>query len=263
MIGSNLFATAVDKNSSVGGESNVSVFLSTNNGSTWTRINNGLTSSNNGSLAVSGTNLFIAANGRVNLSINNGLTWTAINNGLSNSVVSTLAVNNTNLFAGTYTYEGSAGVFFSSNNGSSWNNVSNGLKTSIANSLVISGTDLFVGTEEGGVWRRPLSEIMTGIEDLQNNLLTSFLLHQNYPNPFNPTTTIEYQISKPSNVKINIYDITGRLIKELINDQKSIGKYSVVWNGKDNSGSTVASGNYFYQIISGDFAQVKKMILLK
>jgi hypothetical protein len=88
-------------------------------------------------------------------------------------------------------------------------------------------------------------------------------LDQNYPNPFNPSTIIEYQITQPGNVKIDVYDVTGRLVKELINEQINAGKYSVVWNGKDNFGNSVASGNYFYQIISGDFVQAKKMILLK
>jgi hypothetical protein len=90
-----------------------------------------------------------------------------------------------------------------------------------------------------------------------------FQLKQNYPNPFNPSTTIEYEISQSSNVKINVYDVTGRLVKELVNGQKNIGKYSEIWNGRDNSGNKVASGNYFYQIISGNFVQAKKMILLK
>jgi hypothetical protein len=96
-------------------------------------------------------------------------------------------------------------------------------------------------------------------DDIPNN----YKLSQNYPNPFNPSTTIEYEISKPENVKINIYDVTGRLLKEIVNEQRNTGKYSIVWNGKDSSGNTVASGNYFYQIISGDFVQAKKMILLK
>ncbi len=103
----------------------------------------------------------------------------------------------------------------------------------------------------------------TSMSQAYNDIPDNYNLLQNYPNPFNPTTTIEFEISQPSNVKVNIYDVAGRMIKELINEQKNTGKYSVTWNGKDNSGNTVASGNYFYQIISGDFVQAKKMILLK
>jgi photosystem II stability/assembly factor-like uncharacterized protein len=105
-----------------------------------------------------------------------------------------------------------------------------------------------------------------------NNIVTQVInekipadyeLSQNYPNPFNPSTTIQYSISKSGNVKINIYDIMGRLVKELINDQRNTGKYSIVWNGKDNFGNSVSSGAYFYHIQAGDFVRSKKMILLK
>lgn len=104
---------------------------------------------------------------------------------------------------------------------------------------------------------------ITSMEEIGNNIPNNYKLMQNYPNPFNPSTTIEYEISQPENIKINIYDITGRLVKELVNEQRNTGKYSTIWNGKDNSGNIVASGNYFYQIVSGDFVQAKKMILLK
>ncbi|MBM3713376.1 MAG: T9SS type A sorting domain-containing protein [Actinobacteria bacterium] len=107
------------------------------------------------------------------------------------------------------------------------------------------------------------SALTSSVKISQDDIPNNYKLSQNYPNPFNPSTTIEYEISQPENVKINIYDVTGRLIKELVKEQKNIGRYSVVWNGKDDSGNMVASGNYFYQIIIGDFAHAKKMILLK
>ena len=93
--------------------------------------------------------------------------------------------------------------------------------------------------------------------------IDGYVLGQNYPNPFNPATTIEYEITKPEKVKINIYDATGRLIKEFFNVQSDSGKHYLTWDGRDNSGNCVASGNYFYQIIIGDFVNTKKMILLK
>jgi len=104
---------------------------------------------------------------------------------------------------------------------------------------------------------------VSSAKGIGNNIPINYRLMQNYPNPFNPNTTIEYDLSKPENVKINIYDVMGRLVKELVKEQKNTGKYSVIWNGKDDSGNMVASGNYFYQIICGDFVQAKKMILLK
>lgn len=92
---------------------------------------------------------------------------------------------------------------------------------------------------------------------------TNFSVSQNYPNPFNPSTTIDYSVPAISNVQINIYDASGRLIRSLLNDTENAGGHSVSWNGKDNSNKTVASGVYFYQVEIGNFVQAKKMLLLK
>jgi hypothetical protein len=83
-------------------------------------------------------------------------------------------------------------------------------------------------------------------------------LSQNYPNPFNPITNIKYQIQKTGLVTLKIYDITGREIKTLANEIKNSGSFIVTFNG-----SEFASGVYFYRIQSGDFVQVKKMVLIK
>jgi hypothetical protein len=103
----------------------------------------------------------------------------------------------------------------------------------------------------------------TSISENIKNIPGIYQLKQNYPNPFNPSTKIEYSISEPSIVSINIFNINGELIKELINEEKNNGNYSITWNGKDNKGTFVASGTYFYQIQVGDFVQAKKMILLR
>ncbi|PJA99108.1 MAG: hypothetical protein CO127_11315 [Ignavibacteria bacterium CG_4_9_14_3_um_filter_36_18] len=102
-----------------------------------------------------------------------------------------------------------------------------------------------------------------GVEDISENVPDSYSLLQNFPNPFNPSTMIEYQITKPMRVKLNVYDVQGRFMRELVNEEKSSGSYFVIWDGKDNSGNLVASGTYFYKIQSGEFIQVKKMTLLK
>jgi hypothetical protein len=92
---------------------------------------------------------------------------------------------------------------------------------------------------------------------------TAFGLHQNYPNPFNPTTTIKFDMPMTSNVAINVYDATGKLVKTLVNEEKEAGYHQVVWEGKDNNGSEVPSGVYFYRIESEDFSKTHKMLLLK
>jgi tetratricopeptide (TPR) repeat protein len=85
----------------------------------------------------------------------------------------------------------------------------------------------------------------------------------NYPNPFNPETTIEFSLSSAAAVSVSIYNIKGQKIKDLFSDHLPTGEHSVVWNGRDNRGRSVASGVYFYRITTGNDTTVKKMLLLK
>jgi hypothetical protein len=108
----------------------------------------------------------------------------------------------------------------------------------------------------------------TGIEDKVTGgleLPKSFVLHQNYPNPFNPSTTIDYSIPEGEavNIELLIYDLRGRMIRSLINEDKSPGNYSVHWDGRNSEGREVGSGVYLYRIEAGSFASVKKMIIAR
>lgn len=94
-------------------------------------------------------------------------------------------------------------------------------------------------------------------------LINDFKLEQNYPNPFNPQTVINYNLSKPSQVMLKIYDINGIEIRTLVDTEQEVGIYQQTWDGKDGEGQPVASGTYFYQLRAGDFLQTKKMILIK
>jgi hypothetical protein len=91
----------------------------------------------------------------------------------------------------------------------------------------------------------------------------NFNLKQNYPNPFNPSTTIDYELDVQEDVSISIYDLAGHKINELFNGVQNGGSHSIVWNGKDLSGSTVAAGTYLYEIKVGNSRMTKKMVLLK
>jgi hypothetical protein len=90
-----------------------------------------------------------------------------------------------------------------------------------------------------------------------------FDLGQNYPNPFNPTTVIEYALPQRSSVKITIYNVLGQKVKMLKEEMEEAGYKSVVWDGKDDVGTEMASGIYFYQIVAKDFVKTKKMTLIK
>ncbi|MFA7058134.1 MAG: T9SS type A sorting domain-containing protein, partial [Candidatus Cloacimonadales bacterium] len=85
----------------------------------------------------------------------------------------------------------------------------------------------------------------------------------NYPNPFNPETTISFNNPQTGKVSLSIYNIKGQLVKSLLDDEAIAGPHSVVWNGKDNRGKSVASGIYFAKIKTGTSTQTKKMLLMK
>ncbi len=85
-----------------------------------------------------------------------------------------------------------------------------------------------------------------------------------YPNPFNPQTTVSFVLSRRSAVKLQVFDVAGRLVRVLLNDViVDAGRRDVVWQGRDESGRTVASGTYFYRLQSGDHVETKRMTLVK
>ncbi len=92
----------------------------------------------------------------------------------------------------------------------------------------------------------------------------SFQLSQNYPNPFNPTTNFKYSLPKAAKVKMVIYDIFGREVSTLINNEmREPGTYVVTWNGRNNMNQQVATGTYFYKMQAAGFEKVMKMLLIK
>ncbi|MGE5314206.1 MAG: right-handed parallel beta-helix repeat-containing protein [Acidobacteriota bacterium] len=98
--------------------------------------------------------------------------------------------------------------------------------------------------------------ITTGVES--NAVPVEFALGQNFPNPFNPSTNIAYDIASHARVLLKIYDVAGREVATLVNQEMEAGKYSVQWNAKD-----MPSGVYFYRLTAGNFTSVKKLLLQK
>lgn len=92
---------------------------------------------------------------------------------------------------------------------------------------------------------------------------TPATLGQNFPNPFNPTTTIPYTVEEHTTVSLAVYDVSGREIKRMFNEQKAPGSYQAIWNGTDETGFQVPSGVYFVRLEAGPTVLTKKMILTK
>ena len=99
--------------------------------------------------------------------------------------------------------------------------------------------------------------------DRKSVVPSTFTLHQNFPNPFNPITTLSYDLPQDSDVSFTVFDMLGNEIVTLINSNQQAGFKSVQWNATDSRGRPVSAGVYLYQIKAGEFADTKKMVLLK
>lgn len=102
-----------------------------------------------------------------------------------------------------------------------------------------------------------------GVQNIGVDLPKKFELAQNYPNPFNPTTKINFSIPKATFVTLKVYDITGREMTTLVNQKMTPGNYSATWFAQGNGGTAIASGVYFYRLITSEFVSTKKMVLVK
>jgi hypothetical protein len=113
---------------------------------------------------------------------------------------------------------------------------------------------------------RPIVTSTSGLSGISGDALQRplvFRLEKNYPNPFNPSTTIKYEIPVGGNVRLEVFDLLGRLVTTLVNTAQNAGAYSVRWDGTSDSGAQVASGVYFYRLQSGKFIKSERMLFVK
>jgi hypothetical protein len=105
--------------------------------------------------------------------------------------------------------------------------------------------------------------VVGGVLEIQSTP-TEFALLQNFPNPFNPETTIQYNLAESADVSLHIYNVVGQVVRTLVSERQSAGRYRVQWSGMDDRGVPVSSGIYFYEIRAGkNNKQVLKLMLLK
>ena len=90
-----------------------------------------------------------------------------------------------------------------------------------------------------------------------------YALHQNFPNPFNPNTTIVFEVPESGHIRLDVYDLLGRQVRTLINEDMPTGFKTIVWDSLNERGIPVSAGIYLYLIQAGEYLQTKKMVLLK
>jgi len=105
---------------------------------------------------------------------------------------------------------------------------------------------------------------VTAVDNGGSNWIPTVLeLDQNHPNPFNPSTTIRYCLPDRTGIRLEVYDVSGKRIVCLVDLQQEKGAYAIEWNGKDEQGSAMSSGVYFYRLTVGKQTISKKMVLLR
>ncbi len=268
---------------------------STDNGGTWASSDSGLSYSTGRGLSITPTVLTIQSEGGdlyagtesagVYRSTDGGISWSGNLSGLTKSwpnviVPSTFAIpavdaDSTEVFCSSlnsYPDGSELGVYAALREGNAWSQVDSGLDGNFTGllepavrALAVSDGYLFGGTNGFGVWRVPLSNV-TGVESPEAKVPAHFSLSQNYPNPFNPTTVISYQLSAESRVSLKVYDVLGRLVRALVqNEVEKMGSYEVQFNGSD-----LPSGVYFYRIVASPlkwtaiyYEATRKLMLIK
>lgn len=229
---------------------------STNGGLNWQTIS-GIPSGNIIKIIGSSTDLnFILVNKENDIfkSTNAGTNWTQVGQNIGSGNILGFGSNLNTFFIGN-----KKGVYKTSDGGNSWSVVDTN-SVLLAHQGSASNNNLYV-VSGGGIFS--INNVTTNIGEPESIMPIKLSLSQNYPNPFNPSTNIEFKINSPANVKINIYDINGQLICNLVNEELSTGVYTTNWDGTDSHGNKISSGTYFYRVEAGSTFDVKKMILLK
>ncbi|MBN8572219.1 MAG: T9SS type A sorting domain-containing protein, partial [Ignavibacteria bacterium] len=188
---------------------------------------------------------------------NYGANWVNITGNLLNVPANSLIIDynkDSTLFVGT-----DAGVYYTTRLGASWVQLGTGLPNSPVFDLIYhqASFKLVAATHGRSMFEVDISNLPSGIN---NNTVTAndFILKQNYPNPFNPETNIAYELKQKAFVTLKVFDLSGKEVAVLVNGIKAQGSYNVKF-----SAAELSSGLYFYKLESGEFSEVKKMMLIK
>lgn len=203
------------------------------------------------------TGTIVGLGGTILYTFNGGVTWTTQSSG---TTVNLSGISFTD--ANTATAVGDSGIILRTTNGGSNWTIQSIDKTTDLNGISFTNANTGNVVGDGGIiLRTTTGGTVTSVKGRQNSkvqLSEQFALEQNYPNPFNPSTTISFNLSTKSFVKLKIFDIIGREVATLINGEMSAGNHSQQWNAMNMS-----TGVYFYQLQAGSFSETKKLIIIK
>jgi hypothetical protein len=192
--------------------------------------------------------------------------WSPVAGGVNGNVYSLLSYNNYLYAVGLFNAVGLPPSIYANNiamfDGTNWTGFSNGTNDTIR-SIISYNDNLYIGGMFDSAGNMRVNHIAkwvlpVGVKDNKFDTKQQYKILQNYPNPFNPVTNISFTLSKETFTTLKIYNILGREVETILNEKLEAGEHHIKWNAINYS-----SGLYYYRLISGDFIETKKMILLK
>lgn len=251
------------------GTDNSTVYRTTDGGVNWSSSSTTFQSSNG--LTFTDNFTGVTAGSEINWTTDGGATWFLKSEQIPGEIVS---VGSTEQIDGKYFFVTGGDVYKTVNAGDSYE-----LNYSQTDTLQFIDVDVVKVDENnwitayavgnnGSISKYMELYLTVNTEKEETSIPESYALKQNYPNPFNPTTNIEFSLPVASNVQLSIYNILGQRVASLIDEYKTAGNHSVIWNANDSNGFKISSGIYFYKLkASGTdgkkFQEIKKMVLLK
>ena len=195
--------------------------------------------------------------GKVYRTANGGTSWVNISGDLPDTPINDVLIYYPGTSTSTYLAATDIGVFITNNYGTTWTELADGLPNTVAMHLDYNASSgkIRIGTHGRGVYE---TSLVTGVIDYSSEVPGSFKLLQNFPNPFNPSTNVRYAIPQSGPVQLKVFDVLGKEIATLVEENQSAGTYTVAWNA-----GNLASGIYYYQLRAGSFSQTRKMMLVK
>lgn len=253
----------------IAGTDDANVWITSNNGTNWTKVSASLPYRWVTRVAIDPVNENIAYatyNGlkwrdpqpHIFRTTNKGQNWSDISGNLPDAPVNAFVIDpqrSNVLIAGS-----DVGCYYSTNTGQSWQFLGTGLPMVSVYDMKIHPTAyyLVIGTHGRSMYKMDMNSIV-GIASNESGVIRDFSLEQNYPNPFNPNTVISYHTAVNSFISLKVYDILGNEVATLVNEKKNAGSYKAEF-----SGSNLSSGIYFYNItVDGRTSLSKKMLLVK
>jgi hypothetical protein len=228
------------------------VYKTTDGGTAWVSTNIASVSFRDIKFTSISTGYIVGDNGALFKTTDQGANWNILNSQTSQNLFSVFFTDfNTGYITAEHT------VLKTTSAGGVWFPVFNLQADSLLGSFFLNANTGYVCGDEGRIYKTTTGGLI-GIPPISTEVPREFMLYQNYPNPFNPTTNIRFALPKAAFVKLAVYDMLGREVQTLVNENLSPATYEIKWDASQHS-----SGIYFYRIQTGDYTDVKKMSLIK